>query len=195
MVIIAEAGDEGGVVGGEVDGQVEEEELPDAGVGEDVPGFFALDGGGERVSGVGFWRGEGREGFFGRLEENGVGGGRWMGGEDLQWQSRAGSRDPRGFCCNFPGARGLRDQDQRFLRRGGTWLFSAIRRGSFGKRGKGGYQRRKSERNESYQGTALLFFITLLSGWSGGMTVGVSVAAIAVSPLLFSVPFGVLVSS
>lgn len=41
----AEAGDEGGVVGGEVDGEVEEEELPDARVGEDVPGFFALDGG------------------------------------------------------------------------------------------------------------------------------------------------------
>ncbi len=161
MVIVAEAGDEGGVVGGEVDGQVEEEELPDAGVGEDVPGFFALEVGGGKGERVGFWLGEGREGFFGRLEENGVGGGRWMGGEDLQWQSRAGSRDPRGFCCNFPGARGLRDQDQRFLRRGGTWLLSAIRRGSFGKRGKGGYQRRKSEREMNPTRERLYYFLSL----------------------------------
>ena len=53
---VAEAGDEGWVVGGEVDGEVEEEELADAGVGEDVPGFFALvaGGGGEGVSDYGF---------------------------------------------------------------------------------------------------------------------------------------------
>ena len=43
----AEAGDEGRVVGREVDGEVEEEELPDAGVGVDVPGLFALEGGGK----------------------------------------------------------------------------------------------------------------------------------------------------
>ena len=39
---VAEAGDEGGVVGGEVDGQIEEEVLSDAGVGVDIPGFIAL---------------------------------------------------------------------------------------------------------------------------------------------------------
>ena len=68
---VAEAGDEGWVVGGEVDGEVEEEELADAGVGEDVPGFFALvaGGGGEGVSdyGVFFW-------FFGFCGGRGFGG-------------------------------------------------------------------------------------------------------------------------
>ena len=42
LVRVAQAGDEGRVVGGEVDGEVEEEELADAGVRVDVPGFFAL---------------------------------------------------------------------------------------------------------------------------------------------------------
>ena len=56
LVRVAEAGDEGRVVGGEVDGEVEEEELADAGVGVDVPGFFALVLGekGESVSGGNF---------------------------------------------------------------------------------------------------------------------------------------------
>lgn len=44
VAVVAQAGDERRVVGGEVDGQVQEEELPDAGVGVDVPGFFALRG-------------------------------------------------------------------------------------------------------------------------------------------------------
>ena len=39
---VAEAGDEGRIVGGEVDGEVEEEVLSDAGVRVDVPGFIAL---------------------------------------------------------------------------------------------------------------------------------------------------------
>ena len=41
-MLVAQAGQEGWVVGGQVDGEVEEEELADAGVGVDVPGFFAL---------------------------------------------------------------------------------------------------------------------------------------------------------
>ena len=42
LILVAQAGEEGRVVGGEVDGEVEEKELADAGVGEDVPGFFTL---------------------------------------------------------------------------------------------------------------------------------------------------------
>lgn len=44
LVGVAEAVDEGGVVRGEIDGKVQEKELADAGVGVDVPGFFALEG-------------------------------------------------------------------------------------------------------------------------------------------------------
>ena len=42
--VVAQAGNEGRVVGGECDGEVQEEELADAGVGVNVPSFFALDG-------------------------------------------------------------------------------------------------------------------------------------------------------
>ena len=51
LVGVAQAGDEGRIVRGEVDGEVEEEELANAGVGVDVPGFFALLGRGKGVSG------------------------------------------------------------------------------------------------------------------------------------------------
>lgn len=44
LVGVAEAVDEGGVVRGEIDGKVQEKKLADAGVGVDVPGFFALKG-------------------------------------------------------------------------------------------------------------------------------------------------------
>ena len=58
---VEEAVEDGGVEGGEGDGEVEEAESADAGVGEDGPGAIALEGGGEAVSlwcaGLGFVEG------------------------------------------------------------------------------------------------------------------------------------------